>query len=1052
VKFRLLGSLEVETETGASIELRGSKARKLLALLVLRARQITTVDQIADAVWGDDSPSLVTNAVHVQISKIRRTFAAAGEELPLATRNQGYVLDIDDESIDACRFARLVAEGRAELDGRRFEQAADGLSAALSLWRGPMLAEFAFEPFADVDRLRLEEIRLMCLEDRIEAGLALGRHAELVAELEALVAEFPTRERLWGQLMLAQYRSERQADAVRSFQRARKVMIEDMGLEPGAELQSLEQAILERRHSLELDTPPPAAAPVVVARTTNIRPELSSYIGRVEELAALSELLAQRRLVTLIGPGGVGKTRMAVELALQTRDTWPDGAWMIELGDVAGDGAVDVALRSAFAADFDLQADVDTSASAVDRLAAQLGAGRVLLVFDNCEHVIAGTSAAVSTLLRTCPGVRVLATSREVLGLPGEMVRQLAPLEMAEAMALFSARGADATSTFTVDSGNEASVRTICERLDRLPLGIELAAARLRAFTPDQLASRLSDRLGSLGVRSPSRAARQQTLHDAVDWSHALLFADERVLLRRLAVFPASFGLEAIEAVASGDDLDPDDVADVLARLIDKSLVVAEATDGEQRYRLLRTVADFAGERLAEAGETAWSRDRHADWVGDLAARGRLGLRGPDHRAWATRLRIELPNFFRASQWVRSDGDALRGLQIGADIGWYAFTSMTMPGLARDIVELLDTTPKAPTALRARAMAWGGILGAGTAWGLRLSRESIARARDSGDEDAIAESATMLAMVLVLSPQSAAEGVLHAREGLEAAERAGDPWLAALAESQEGMARLTTGADMSTAAATLARSARVFRELGDERTAVMVDLRWTEAAEMLGDLTGAFAALDRARAHADSERSIATIAIASRLAWMAVRQGHAEQALAYAAEVLEAAHPTVHAPPRAMAHFAFGSASMMRGGNRTEAREHLTTALQIHEAVGSIRHLVLDHAVLGYLDAQEGDRDRAVVHHQQAIALGNEIGLAMPLVYAYDNHALSTLLWGDGRGAADALARGEALRRSAALERTEVEERTYWRVRNRAIELIGSDAVAAIEKGLDVLL
>ena len=786
--------------------------------------------------------------------------------------------------------------------------------------------------------------------------------------------------------------------------------------------------------------------------TTNIRPELSTYVGREDELATVAGLLADRRLVTLLGLGGVGKTRMAIEIALRSSDLWPAGAWMVELGDVDGERAVDVALRSVFAGQVDLAAETGADGSVADGVAAQLGTARALLIFDNCEHLIADVGRTVNTLLRECPGIRVLTTSREVLSVPGETVRQITPLEWAEAIELFSSRGADAKASFAVDAGNEAAVRTICERLDRLPLGIELAAARLRAFTPDQLASRLSERLGSIGGRSPLRATRQQTMHDAVDWSYALLFTDERLLLRRLSVFPASFGLEAIEAVAADEDLFVEDVSDVLARLIDKSLVVVEASDGEQRYRLLHTVADFAGERLAEAGETKAIRDRHTDWVGDLARRARAGLRGAGYSMWTAQIRAEMPDIFRALQWARGGGDPVRGLQIAVDMGWYAFTSTTMTDLAGDVIDLLGHTPDVPTDLRARAMAWAGVLNAGTAPGLHLGREAVALARESGDVDAVAEAAIMLAMSLVLSPRTAPEGVRFAREGLDAALRAGDPWLGALAESQEGMAALTSGTEGRNAAMALAEAAQAFRNLGDERTAILVDLRWTEAAEMNGDIVGAIDVLHRARAHVDLERWIGSVAIASRLAWLSVRQGHAAQAQAYAAEVFDATNPSLHAPPCAMAHFAFGAASMMIGGDRGDARRHLTAALKIHEAVSSTRHLVLDHSILGYLDAQQGDHENSRLHHERALALGHEAGLALPLAYVYEKCALSMVLRGDALGAADMLARGEALHHSAGLERTEVEERTFWRVRNRAIELAGADEVAAIEERLGVLL
>ena len=525
----MLGTLEVLDNGGHPVELRGSKLRTLLAALVLRAGQPVSADQLADLMWGDTPPSGAANALQAQVSKLRRLIS----DVPLEGRDGGYALMIDPQQIDFERFAKLARAGHDHLAGGRHAEAAAVLREGLALWRGPAFADFAFDEFTQAHRTRLEEMRLTATEDRIDADLAAGRHEAVAAELEGLVREHGLRERLWAQLMLALYRCDRQSDSLRAFQRARDLLADELGLDPGPALREVERQVLAHDPAL--------AAPASVGRTplglSNIHPELSTFVGRTTDVAQIIKLLGDRRLVSITGPGGVGKTRIATEIALHPARTWRDGAWLVELGLEAGDRAVGSAFQRTFGPRLGHTGGDDT----IDWLTTGLATTELLIVLDNCEHVLAEAAAVASAVVRSCPGVTVLATSREPLGVPGESVRALEPLQLDAAMELFVSRAADSDSEFVLDDDSTAAVATICSNVDRPPLAIELTAARTRAFSAQQLAVLLDQRFGLVSGATGGRPHRQQTMHAAVDWSYELLFDDERRLLSRLSVFAGGY-------------------------------------------------------------------------------------------------------------------------------------------------------------------------------------------------------------------------------------------------------------------------------------------------------------------------------------------------------------------------------------------------------------------------------------------------------------------------------------------------------------------------------
>ncbi len=655
MRVGLLGGLEVFDDHDRAVEVAGAKLRGLLAVLALHAGRVVSTEQLIDALWGEEPPAAVRNGLQGLASKLRRTLGSGDL---VAMRGDGYALDLPPEAVDVHRYERLVASGRAAASGGDLEGAAASLHEAEALWRGAPLADFAYEDFAAAHVARLSELRVASIEDRLDIEVQLGRHLGAVVQLEELVAAHPLRERMRGLLMIALYRGGRQADALRAYQETRQVLAEELGLEPGHELRRLESLILSQDRSLDAPTASIAAPSAGSEPRSRIPEALTPLVGRDEERRDLTRRLAEDRLVTLVGPGGVGKTRLALEVARAASDGLELGGCLVELAPVGDPAGVRAAIAAALGfPDPRLLAEV-------------IGDRELLLVLDNCEHVIATAAEVAEDLLQRCPGLRLLATSREGLRVSGETVWPVPPLATADAVQLFADRARAAGAAQQLSEEDLAVVAEICTRLDGLPLAIELAAARARAFPLAQIASRLSDRFRLLTGGARTALPRQQTLRAVVDWSYELLFDQEQRAFERLSVFPGGCDLATAEAVCADDALDASELEDLIHALVEKSLVIALPHGASVRFTLLQTLAQYGRERLAERGDAFAVRNAMARHFARLCSASAAAYIGDGQRVWLTAIDQEHDNLRAALDWAVDNDDAETALMIAGGTAW----------------------------------------------------------------------------------------------------------------------------------------------------------------------------------------------------------------------------------------------------------------------------------------------------------------------------------------------------------------------------------------------
>jgi predicted ATPase/DNA-binding SARP family transcriptional activator len=695
MRVLLLGGLEVQDDEGNDVVVAGPKLRALLAMLALQSGRVVPTDHIVDALWDEDPPAGVRNSLQGLASKLRRTL---GSTDLVVMRGGGYVLELPVDAIDVFRYEQLVASARAAAAAGELEQAAALFGEADLLWRGDPLADFAYEDFAAGASTRLAELRLTVIEERLDIELRLGRHQEAIAQLEEFVATYPLRERLRGLLMIALYRAGRQADALRVFQDGRQLLGEELGLEPGHELRELESAILNQDRSLD---PPPVvartAAPPAQPHSTIPAP-LTTLVGRDDERRDLEQLLTDARFVTLVGPGGVGKTRLALDVARTVAAGMAFGGCLVELAPVGDPAGVREAVAAALALP-------DPS-----RLADLIGDRELLIVLDNCEHVIATAAEVAEELLSRCPALSILATSREALRVGGETVWPVPPLGTTDAVALFVARAHAAGAPLELSDDDRAVIAEICTRLDGLPLAIELAAARTRAFPLSQIRERLDDRFRLLTGGSRTALARQQTLRAVVDWSYELLFDEEQRVFERLSVFPGGCDLATAEEVCSDGEIAAADLADHLHALVDKSLVVAVSSGTHLRFTQLQTLAEYGMERLADRGETVRIRNAMARHAAALCAQSAAAYSGDLQRSWLTTVDREHDNLRAALEWAVATDDAETALTIAGGTGWFHW----LAGLAMEGKRWLDDAfacaGEADERTRAMALTSRGLL------------------------------------------------------------------------------------------------------------------------------------------------------------------------------------------------------------------------------------------------------------------------------------------------------------------------------------------------------
>lgn len=726
MELRILGTLEARAG-GADVTPTSGKQRALLALLALHAGEVMPSDRLVEALWGADAPGSTRNALQVHVSQLRRSLGAGGEKL--VTRPGGYVLDIQDEDIDARRFEGLIARGRRELESGSPETAARRFRAALELWRGDPLGDLRYETFARTEAARLDEFRLIALESRIEADLRLGRHFECIGELEVLVEEEPLRERPRAQLMLALYRSGRQADALDAYRSARAALVDELGIEPGPDLRELHGRILAQDPQLMGSTTGRPSAPEPFG---NSPVPVTSFVGREREVAELTEVIPRQRLVSLKGPGGAGKTRLALRVAQELAAEFEHGVRLVELA-VAHDPA-DVWPTVCAA----LDGAAESGRSYAETAVATLSSQQVLLVLDNCEQILGPVREVADVLLSGCPRLRILATTREALGHAAEHVWPIP--DMGEhAVTLFAERAERALPGRGLDESEIAVAERICRRLDGLPLAIELAAARVSVLSLEQIDERLADRFRLL--RSPSPGPdRHRSLRAAVDWSYDLLDEREQIALAAMAVFRGGFEIDAAEHVVAGGAIAEQDVLDLLAQLVEKSLVARYQERGPAaRYGLHETIREYAAERLDELDLITEVRGRHAEHFLAVAEQAERRLSEPSVE-WLDRLERNHDNLRAALDHLEgSDGDGLVRL-AGALAGFWEYGGYLSEGTRRLATALEADAGR--RGYRAKALSGASALAAlsgdPTTAG-KWAEEALALYREVGDPHGVAE-------------------------------------------------------------------------------------------------------------------------------------------------------------------------------------------------------------------------------------------------------------------------------------------------------------------------
>jgi predicted ATPase/DNA-binding SARP family transcriptional activator len=635
MRFGILGPLEVVDDHERVIALSARKQRVLLAILLLHANEVVSADRLVEDVWSGEPPATSDKGLQVHVSRLRRVLAAPAPpgEARLLTGGSGYQLVVGAGELDSERFEQLVQEANGLIGAGSFEPAVEKLGEALALWRGGALDDFEYEDFAQAEIARLSELRIVALEQRVAAELELGRAELLVGELERLVREHPYRERLRGQLMLTLYRSGRQAEALRAYRDARRVLVDELGIEPSAELRELHDAILTQDAALtpsaQLVGRPAEAvgwgsrafprAPRARPGRTNLPPQPRALVGRARELSELRELLLadQKQIVTIAGIGGSGKTRLAVAAAHALLDEFPGGVFVVRLAGISDPASLLPMIAEA--AGVTGQSKLPLARV----LATRLGSEPTLLVLDNFEQLVAG-AAILSELVEGADQLSALVTSQVPLRIATERIVALGPLAEDDAVDLFIERARAAVAGFAPHQADCEAIGEICARVDHMPLAIELAAARVSTLSPRALAERLERPLGLLTRAERDAPARQRSLRAAIEWTHELLDPAQRSLFARLGVFAGAVALTAVEAIAPASTGEAE-LLDALAGLLDFSFVRRlEDHPVGARFLVPQALRDFALERLIAAGLEDETRRLHAEYVARVAHAARL--------------------------------------------------------------------------------------------------------------------------------------------------------------------------------------------------------------------------------------------------------------------------------------------------------------------------------------------------------------------------------------------------------------------------------------------
>jgi predicted ATPase/DNA-binding SARP family transcriptional activator len=978
----MLGPFEVRTGDGAVADVPGARLRGLLAALALKPGQAVPKATLVDWIWGERPPADAANALQRLVSRLRKALPDGAIE----GQTDGYRLTVNPDDVDAVRFERLVAasaQARAE-DGLRRVRL---LREAVALWRGLAMQDVGLQDSAafDAAAARLDGLRLSALEDLFDAEVGLGNGAELVTELTDLVAAHPLRERLAAALMRALVAAGRDSEALLVFQRTREALAAELGVDPSAELSAVHVAVL-RGELGRGDVGQSAFGRGEETRKTNLRAELTSFVGRDADVAAVRALIAEHRLTTLIGPGGAGKTRLASETARTLVDDLPDGVWLVELADIGTDGDVALATLAGLGLRDALLGEA-TNAEPADRLIAAIREREALLILDNCEHVIESAAVFAHRVLGECRRLRILATSREPLGITGEALWQVEPLalpdaqpsraemESSPAVRLLRDRAGAVRKDLAADAATLPAMVRVCRALDGVPLAIELAAARLRTMSVDQLASRLDDRFRLLTGGSRTALPRHRTLRAVVDWSWELLNEAERTALSRLSVFSGGASLEAAERVCAGDGVKQEQVLELLTSLAEKSLLVTES-GGAPRYRMLGTIKEYAAGRLAEAGESELARHAHLGYFTELAETAEPQLRRAGQLEWLATLEADHDNIAAAMRGALAAGDGYGAMRLAAGAGWYWW----LGGRRAEGIELIIAAADMPAAKtrgevsdEIRAVVYALVVMFMTSGPADQydAAEWIHKAHRSSQRTARRHPALGLVAPLERMLQ-APDAFLPAWEELLGDE---DPWVRALVRLQLGKMRIMLGQGGHDADAYLEESLAEFRALG-ERFGISIAL--TELAERIavrGEFAAACELYEQAVAVVTEVGAIEdVIRMRARQAQLYWLLGDTESSAAAMTDAERYADRVTW--PYALAELAAAKAELARwSGDTEQARRQLgVAAAMLDTAQAHVR--AMTHDMLGYLT---DSFDEAREHRAAAIKAASEAGHA-PLI------------------------------------------------------------------------
>jgi predicted ATPase/DNA-binding SARP family transcriptional activator len=837
---------------GRPVAMPGAAERAVLVQLLLSPGLTIPATMLVDRLWsGSSLPVDPMNALQIRVSKLRRSLRAIGVPEVVTREGVGYRANVDPTSVDAVDFVARVRKARARSEagaGAADPASLNAYDEALDLWRGDALSDFATEQWATVEAARFSKLKLTALTERAQIALALGREAEVIGDLQPLVTHDPTLESLTGLLMVALYRSGRQAEAIEAYLRTRQVLDESLGLEPSLTLRSLHERVLRQDEALG-SQPDMGRTSVAVSGTrraeeratspTNLPTVVRPLIGRDDQLDSLAELIQGVRLLSLIGPGGAGKTSLALAAVVRTSDAFPDGAFGVRLASVDTPDQVPLAVADALGVPLDGAAAVR---DVQERVVSYLVRRRLLLLIDNCEHVIDAAAGLIDEILGRCPLVTILATSREALAVPDEVQVTVGPLDTppdgtpagrvleypAAQLFVERARAVRPGTVFAYD--DLVAIGRISRALDGIPLALELAGVRVATMAPVEIAGRLDQRFALLTTGARTAEARQQTLRATVDWSYDLLSEREQRAFNRLAVFQGGWNLTAAEAVLSDASLDAGEVLDTIGRLVERSMVGVERGTAT-RYRMLDTLRQYAAEQLLATGEHDVMAQRHAEYFRDVVRDAEPHLRGHAQRETFQQLREEQPNIRAALAWLgRPDGDLDSALETAGALGLFWHLGRHLEG--RELLSRLLASGNGSPSARARALQAVSLVERPRACLVHPSprcaetaRESLAIFEDLGDDSRAALSRVLLAVEGVTGQdREQAEDLLRAAEAQFAAD--GDAW----GEGVVGFVRMETALkNGETAAVPIGRAtAATFRQLDDPwgLSAILYHLGW----------------------------------------------------------------------------------------------------------------------------------------------------------------------------------------------------------------------------------